>query len=544
MLIVASQNTLIRSGDNGKSWSEVCPPLKNKNVRSLAVNADTILSLSATGSLSITTNSGMSWHELPTSDNLQSISFSNGVLFGLSAAGKPVTSNNWGSNWIEWKGALLFSEIAAIDQQVYGLTQGGEVYADVLGKPKMILTTPFKRNARLLSANGSVVVIADSAFFVCTPNEEVKRFAVGSDLWASARCHANYLWVGFHRGGLEKYDLRSGERILQLDGEFGSSAVRDIGFVGKSVFVATTGDGGGLHRSDVESISFRPIPAMITSNTVDISVLAFSDSAVIVGSRENGCYKVTEDSRAMVPIGDGVDNSIISSIYRYNDAWIVVSRMLGIFGLSKCDGELKRITPPIVNGNEFYSASSNSGIFVSVNDNAIYFSSDGGRQWEPRKMPNTTMYVTQLFGVDGEELMMCTNKGIYFSRDGARSWTRYANSTDSTSAEWGVLTTFGLFYSFGNVLFFVSERGETSTINFDGTDGAKKYCFDIMEHNNRLFASVEGGIYYSKKGSLSWTFVPIPDIKFIRKTFVNKERLYIVTDSGRLGVFQLKNVIE
>ncbi|NQW30603.1 MAG: hypothetical protein HQ472_08830 [Ignavibacteria bacterium] len=547
-LIIASQNTLLRSYNKGKDWLPLCPPLRNKNVVSIVSNADTILVLSNTGTLAFTTNLGLSWKTLDAlenTDGLSSIQRKKNMIVGLTQSGKPVTSTNWGNSWSVVKGAKRFSAIAFCGDELVGQDAEGEIWWDVLGKQKSLFKKHSVRKSKLLCDSQYVIVMIDDTVCVYNTNGNYSQYGLNSWAWSGAGLENDKLWVGYHRGGLEWVNLKIGEAGMTKIDEASDGVITQVEPRNGVIYLGINGEQGGLFKYEPNSGAVLRVPPMLTTSGIDIATVLIESARVLVGSRDNGCYYADFDGRALVPISSGIDYSAVASIFEAQGHWWFVSRILGLYVLKDCSGELVRAPLPTRNGNEFFAAVSDKKVILSVDDNVVYSTTNLGETWVKQNSPVESSYmVMQMESSSDGQALISTSKGLFQTSDAASTWNRYASSVDSTQAEWAVKTARGIYYAARGELFLIGPTGETRRVDFDDDMSTKKYCFDINEIEGNVIASASAGLYVLSVKSKSWKFIPIADAKFIRKTALYDDQLLFITDAGKIGVIKWSDVTD
>lgn len=162
-------NGVFRSTDNGFNWIRSVDSLTERSVATFVVDGDVVYLLTESSVIFKSTNFGVTWLQISTSEldnyTITSIAVNNGRILAGASSGDLFLSTNDGKSWTNIKNQQIYSTITSLlwdgDNIICG-TQGGIYFSSNLG------TNWFQRNLGLKVQDISLIKKVKNALVVGT----------------------------------------------------------------------------------------------------------------------------------------------------------------------------------------------------------------------------------------------------------------------------------------------------------------------------------------------------------------------------------------
>ncbi|MCW5970557.1 MAG: hypothetical protein KIT57_18815 [Blastocatellales bacterium] len=529
---------LLRSTDDGRSWSDAAEGLRNLNVASMTQIGATLFVATVGGGVHRSTNGGNSWEQVNTGLTNQTLNFvfaSGNTLFaGTFFSGRVFRSTNMGGNWAEIPTAL---------------TQGAS--------PGRV----------------DVMAVRGSDLFIGTDKDGVFRADLDGNNWTPARTGLPQLTGGaydrirtFAAGGNALYAGTSGNGVYRSTDNGATWAALNTGLTnlginglaasGPNVYVATFL--GGVYKLGGNNTWMRIGAGLV--GTAAIECMALNGGTILIGENLYGVYRSTDLGENFAFSNSGLNILNIGGIYS-DGATLYVSGEYGAMFRSSNDGESMILARNGLPGLNFKGiAAIGNNLFVgSSAPIGVYRSTDQGQNWAPansgiadRRLEKLLASGNALYAAGRDGVVRTTNLGVtwtdlsnglrnYFIRDlavigttlfiaadssnndgtpgpgllrstdGGATWTPantgIARRSDGTLPSFFGLAVIGTTLYAGavdvNGVYRSTDNGETWTAAKNGLTST--FILALVANGPTLFAADNGnGIYRSDDGAATW----------------------------------------
>ena len=173
-----------------------------------------------------------------------------------------------------------------------------------------------------------------------------------------------------------------------------------------------------------------------------------------------------------------------------------------------------------------------SGLFVGVDNGAVYYSTDSGNTWR-NTAPLDGSAIQSVFALSSTVYAGTKSGGLYYSTNGGGSWAAM------TAPDVGHLSVNSVFV-LNNMIYAGTESGHVyrsidngnswiSMVSPDPSASPVKALFVVSA--SQLYAGTQNGnVYYSTNAGTSWVAINgQPDSSPVESIFISNNKLYIGT---------------
>ncbi len=488
-LFLGSDSGVLRSTDNGNSWSKT--QLKNKKISLLLGTATNLFAVTPYNLLH-STDMGATWipfdSGLPVF-NVKSLAGIGNNLFASTPTGIFRSKNN-SSNWVkvtgkEWDSSSI-KMLHADSTNVFAAIAHGIILSTDEGATWKAVN---------VGSNNNIVFI----------------FAkIGSHIFADTY---EGIFISNNNG------LSWSSRGTNL-----SQYVYSVATNGKDIYVSTY---DGIFSSSDDGVNWTKIekkPSFYPSNA-----LAISGPNLLAGTR--GLYRSEDTGKTWLRVGLYTS---AYSFYKLNDTLLVSgsggtswSNDNGISWTSSTDELCGGIGSVLSSNNYLYagtgcnlSRSSDGGktwmiaglAGIQVNDifflgsdffactrNGIYVSPNNNGSWQRGDLIDIPVYT---YAKNGNDIYLATENGVFRSEDSCKSWTTANNGLTNTSVYTLAVSGTNLFAGTSGGGFVSGDRGKHWREMNSGLPKNIIYSFAVLGTN--IIAGTYGGIFLSSNYGNDW----------------------------------------
>jgi photosystem II stability/assembly factor-like uncharacterized protein len=451
--IAGTDRGIYVSTNNGNNWSL---KFSGGEFTTLFVTGDTVYT-AKWGEISISTNCGLNWVQLPAPNQLIYSIIKIGNIIFLGTWNGVFYSTNNGQNWINTlANESEIKSLAVMGNNIFASAYNHGVYVSTNNGVNWTLTslnTPYVIPLAVMGNN--IFAGKDDGVYISTNNGvnwNVTNLS-SNNIYALSSDGSN-IFAGCSKKGIFK-STDNGQSWSQM---LNAVSVRSFTMNNNNIYCGTE---KGVYFS--ENFGERWIQTSLTNFTNSIESF---NNVIFAGSNSN--------------IGEsGVIN--IS-----NDNGLTWTQTLDVNDL---------VFISFINKNNTIYAGyySPGGIYAG----GIYKSIDNGQNWSFLTYLNGQLYSLSVFG---NYLLAGTNTGIYISSDDGQNWLQTYSSGLGVSS-----------FAVNGTNIYAGIRGGTgiikstnSGLNWFGTSFTNAAVYSISALNNVIFAATSGGVYISKDNGDSW----------------------------------------
>jgi photosystem II stability/assembly factor-like uncharacterized protein len=253
-MAVGSGGKILRSTDNGSSWSIATSCQFSTNLADVTFGNNTSVAVGIPGKIVRSTNSGSSWDNVTSvnSQYLYGITFGNNTFVAVGESGNIVRSTNSGSSWNDSN--------SGISQYLYGITFGNNTFVAVGSSGNIVRSTDNGTSWDNATSNTSNllnrVTFGNNTFVAVAQSGNIVRSTDNGTSWDNATSPTGNILYGVTYGnntfvgvGQSGNIVRSTDNGTNWDNATSgiTTDIRGVTF-GNNTFVAV-GSGGKIVRS-------------------------------------------------------------------------------------------------------------------------------------------------------------------------------------------------------------------------------------------------------------------------------------------------------
>lgn len=395
---------LLRSIDDGRSWSDATEGLRNLNVEAMTQIGATLFVATVGGGVHRSSNNGNSWEQVNNGLTDQSLNFifaSGNTLFaGTYFSGRVFRSTNMGASW---------AEIPT------GLTQGSS--------PGLV----------------EAMAVRGSELFIATSSDGVFRADLEGNNWMPARTglpqstdgaydkvtslavSGNALYAGTFSGGVYR-SVDGGVTWTAINTGLTQLTINGLAVSGANVYATA----GGFYKLGGNDTWTQTGNGLVGPNP-SLTHLAINGNTILVSNDLYGVYRSTDLGENFTFSNSGLNILNIGGIYS-DGTTLYVSGESGAMFRSTNNGESMVLSRNGLPQSTYYDiAAIGSSIFVgSDSPQGIYRSTDGGQNWEPANSGIEDRRLERLLA-QGNTLYAAGYDGVYRTTDLGESWSDLSN---------------------------------------------------------------------------------------------------------------------
>ena len=503
-LFVNAGKGVVRSTNNGESWSYVNNGLPDRSVATVGV-IDTILFASVDRSMLFrSTNYGGYWVELNTGlpdRTIHSLASHGANLYAGMDIGV-FLSTDYGESWkqTDLKNVSI-TFISIIGNSIYSGGRGG-VFRSTDNGTSWVPLGLSRRQVYSIAQKGNVLLAGTLGVIFRTTDD--------GQTWTETLSGVPY-W-----GAVSSFIIK-GDDILACTDGLGVQRSTDDGITWKgsnsgltnmyAVDLASSemyiyaGTKGGVFRSSDGGASWT----MASNGLLNAYFTSFVEngSDLFVGCKYSGIFRTSDNGSHWTPVNNGLTNTFITCL-AVSDTYLVAGTKLGSIYRSTDNGNTwtevnTDMKDPFVKS----FAVKDKEIFAGTRRGNILYSTNAGATWKT---------LDQKIGIDVQSLILLggyliagtSQSGIYRSSDGGSTWEK----AGTPGVKINTLTAIGdhLFaLTFSNIQHS-TDYGKTWNT---ASEGIHDRVFSLVASDTNLFAGTENGVYISTNKGNNWIPVRI-----------------------------------
>lgn len=569
-IFVLTQEGLNRSSNEGKTWDIINTQFNALNNVSMIISADDILIIATQNDIYYSRDNGDSWIKI-FSNSYGITAFC--VTFNETLFVAVNVSNDWHSNTSQIMMSPDFGKNWSIVCNDLNLTQVTSLTVSknnfvFAGTQSYVFRSTDNGNSWtrfLINKNLSIInsMVSDSNFIYCASRfigifiskdyGETWNLMNSSQIFTDSLSiisllkSDDYILVGTTNGVYRSYD--EGQTWQEIMNGINSNNTINSLIVDKNGGIWIGTDGGGIFYSTNSGDTWKQINLI---NSAVQSIALNSKGEIFAGTAGGGIYCSSDKGNNWSP--KGLSNLLISSIAINSDNKIFVGGLPNSALIRNClfsstdDGNSWQVVNIPFYGNiNSIKINSKGYIYIATYGEGIYVSSDGGTNWTQKNNGLSSPWVQSLIinskneifaGTDGYGICMSSDNGDYWTQIGFPSLgivSLGVNSDDSI---------FVGTYNGGNYNFYISKEDGYHWQQVDSGLSNNKILTFTEDSNDNIYAgTMYGGVYILYKDSSQWEPINTGLLnKYITSLTFDKNG-YLYAGSIGSGVFRTVNPI-
>jgi len=555
-LFAGTEGGIYLSTDSGENWQYVNTGLMTDLYTSVISSGADLYAWNWSG-LFRSTDSGSSWTDitasLPDSTEIW-LSVSGPNLFMSSQLGL-YFSNDKGANWslVSVTGELEFRyPLAVFPNYPEGINlfacggYGCGLYLFTQSGTSWLIDTMLTNTIVYCSAvvGDSIFIGTNLGIYILAKNDSGwTEVASGSEdiFVTSLAANGEILFANIYGKGVCRstdYGLTWTSTNFGIVGGLYPPYVTDIVFLGSDIYSATWGD--GIFRSTDLGSNWTQVSSGIYRNLRNIiAIPTETGQHTLFITSDNHLYRSTDEEVTWNKIDDTIPSIIFCLAYKRGTEGstnifaggdnVYISANYGINWTS--------VTAPWKKGDNTYLvfsiATTESDIYVGIEEDGIYRSSNNGASWTPliTGLRNTRIYALV---VNGSNIFAASDQGVLSSRDAGTSWT--TNDDWPKCGDGGYLREFAmsgsdLFLATCRGIFYSKDNGESWTEKDSGITNLDISALLFSNDKTTLFAGGVSGIFLTTNKGTSWSEINtgLPPATNVIDLAITKNKLFAAT---------------
>ncbi len=450
---------VIRSTNNGISWTEVSAGLTNTDIRSFAVSNTNLFAGTAGGGVFRSTDNGTSWTAASTgltNTEIRSLAVLDTNLFTGTAGGGAFRSSDNGTSWTAASTGLTNTSVFAL------VVSGTNVFAGTWGGGVFLSTN---NGASWTSVSIGLTNLHVSSFTVSGTNLFAGTFG---GVFLSTNNGASWTFTG----------------LTNLP-------VSSFAVSGTNFFAGTS---GGVFLSTNNGTSWSEASTGLIDT--DVYSLAILDSSLFAGTSVRGIFLSTNNGTTWTSINTGVRAARSLAV---SDTNLFAGTYAGV---SHSTNNGTRWTATELTNLAYAFAISGTNLFAGT-ESGVFLSTNNGANWSAVSTGLTNTDIRSLAISDTNLFVGTEGGGVFRSTNNGTSWS--AASTGLTNTYISSLVISGTYLiagTEGGGAFRSSDNGGSWTaINL-----MYEYIYALVTLGTNLFAGTTTGIFRSTNNGASWAF--------------------------------------
>ena len=463
---------VLKSTNNGSSWSGSSSGLTNLQVYALAHNGSVMVAGTYGGGVFKSTDNGLNWTAI-----------NNGIT-------------NTAINAVAISGTTIYAGTSATNGGMFISTDGGASWS--------LSVNGFPTNVYILS-----ITVDGSAVYAGTGDGVFKSTDNGSS-WAAINTGLSNLYVNsVHASGTTLYAGTNSGLFKSVNGGgtwsllHASSLVTSIVINGSSIYTSwgTIGSGGVDMSSNNGGSWTTP------HSGKEVWAVALGGGILYAGTNGDGVYSSSNSGVSWTQTSVGINNINTPTILLSTGSDIYAGAFLGgVFKTTNNGGSWAQMNSGLTNIAVQALAANNTHIFAGTNGSGggVFSSTNNGSSWNLVTNGLTSNNVTS-FAVSGTQIFAGTfGDGVFLSANNGGLWTVVSNGLTNMSVQsllvHGTDLYAGTFYG---GIFKSSDNGNNWAASSNGLTNTNVQAF--AQFGNKIFAATFGGVFVSADNGANWS---------------------------------------
>lgn len=464
------------SEDSGRTWQPLGLELRQQTVIDITTCGDSIITLSPSGTLNFTTDNGLSWSRLVSSNPL---------------AGNRIIRDSTG-----WR-----SNRASDDVVSYRTTN------ETVRMLDSMVIIEFPSGCQILYTSRSLV---------------------GSTCVAASYRH---VFVGMGRNGILTLDRHAGSLEQHDYDRYNGESIRTLCVDGDLLYAAVSTGTAGLYRRSEYGSHWYQISLDQPILAPDVLCLHPTGKGVLFGMREDGVGYIDHSRTTARALHLGFRDANVTSVEPFGGGVLVNAELRGpvMFDIqTRKLRDLSTLMPPCLSP---VSCALGTTIVSACQDGTVMSSSDSGRAWSFRSRPLGGGEVLRMISADSL-IILLSSKGAYSSRDTGRTWSILHKGLElvDVSRLFRVDTTDLLIA--GANYYRVGTDGNPSRLPLPVDFKQPPFVSAFARHGNTVYASGFPAVMASSDYGRSWSVYYSPEIMTTRCLTIGGDILYVASSDG------------
>ncbi|MGB3949278.1 MAG: T9SS type A sorting domain-containing protein [Bacteroidia bacterium] len=541
---------ILKSINNGATWSGTSTGLTNLQVYSIAHDGTTMVSGTYGGGVFKSTDSGANWVAINnglTTTAVNAVAISGTTLYAGTQSnngnGGIFVSTNSGANWTLVNNGLPSNvyvlSIAVNGSTVYIGTGDGVFMSTNNGVSWMAMNNGLSNlYVNALAVNGSTMYAGTNVgVFQSLNNGASWSLVHSSALVTSIVINGSSVFSGWGATG----GLSGGVDISTNSGgnwsaSYTGAAVWAVGYNAGVVFAGTNGDGvfsstnngvnwtqtsvginnintpaillasgtdifagaflGGVFRSTNEGVSWAQMNSGLTN--IAVQALASNTTNLFAGTSGSGggVFTSTNNGTSWNLVNSGITNNNVTSFAIDGTTTYAGTYGDGVFLSTNNGGNWNAVNTGLTNTTVQALLKDNSGLYAGTFYGGVFKSTNNGVSWSAVNNGLTNSNVNA-FATNGTRILAGTYGGVFYTTDGGTNWV--ATNTGLTNLSVLSLNLSGP-YAFagteGGGVYFSCDTGNTWTAINDGMFNFSIKSLAVADSN--VYAASQGGAVFKR----------------------------------------------
>ncbi|MBU3740831.1 MAG: hypothetical protein FGM24_00940 [Candidatus Kapabacteria bacterium] len=519
--------------------------LRHRSVTDVLYRGSIVDVATSTGGVFRSTDDGLRWssHPLPNREQHVLRIITTGVHdYALISGGAMYRRN--GSNGA-WKPVIIpdtlppVRDIVAHGPSVVAVADSGRVL--LLDKSmhwSMLSVFATSQRALVTVHRGRILAAIDTVLYEVPPQPGRKPTTLTilpADKWTAISVAAGKAILAGKSRRIIGVDLATGSiDELPVPG----TAEDRIGSVytnGISVLAGIDRGGGGLYTMRLDVPTWQSV-SLSTSKNTDIMVgrIVEHDGTVAVCMSRNGLHVLDTSLRRAEQRFQGIKGSAVATIHQLPKGHVATSRTLGVFGIDACGTSVHKLTSDLPIGEGYASVVLDRTLFVSVGRVGLWMSVDGGRRWQQRRYPDSTVYIDRMDAL-GTSIIASSRDRSWISTDRGASWRRFMIEKDSSILRW--TASKGNLQLLGTANASYVKRGSKGPwvriITPFSAETQHRFGNAVIK-GSTIVLGTKGAVLLSRDAGNTWKPIDIAPATFATYVTMIGKTIYVVSDKGEL----------
>ena len=479
-LLLATNQDLFRSSDNGETWAAIAEPLTYRNITAILPHGDTVYAGTSHGAIHRTTDHGLTWKQHSQPVNSGPIT----TIFNING-----------------------QIVASSDELIASAPHNGPYAASLLDSTLILQHT-----------SGAQAHIQCTAFAGATAVE----------------IHGSTIFIAVKRAGILTLEIEnptiSHVKMEYLEGAFITTLVLQDGYLYAGLKLGQ----GGVHRKPLAGTSWEPVINDRIAGIVEVTALVANERGVYVASREHGVSFIGRSTQLMRSISDGLHHAIIQTISEVDSMLIVGCRLRGVLRLTKQGRDLAILSDDIPHSPEYMVGTVGRTIVVGFADGKIIQSNNNGKTWDSLPSPFARATLNTIVG-HGNVLYATTTSGVWHSSDLGGTWKSLHVNLERENIQKVVVHDSVTIIMTTAKTFLLRPNGELE--NFDPKIPEEEHppkIIDAVVYGHKIYGTGYPGFYVSDDFGRTWKSHTISKTMILRTLAITKGFIYVATDMGKI----------